>query len=37
MIVELQIDDGAALVRDVGGIDKIVSVTLLSHDGEVTY
>ena len=37
MIVELQIDDGAALVRDVGGIDKIVSVTLLSHDGEVTF
>lgn len=37
MIVELQVREGAALVKEVGDINNVVSVTLLSHDGEVTY
>ena len=35
MIVELQIDDGAALVRDVGGIDKIVGKKCLGDIGRL--
>lgn len=37
MIIELRVSEGAGLVKEVGGIEKVVSVSLLSHDGEVTY
>ena len=37
MIVELQVSNGADLVKEVGNLDKVASVTLLAHDGEVTY
>lgn len=37
MIVELRIKEGGALVKDIGALAKVNSVSLLSHDGEVTY
>lgn len=37
MIVELRVKNGGALVRDIAEIGNIYSVSLLSHDGEVTY
>lgn len=37
MILELRIDDGAELVKELGAMESILSVSLLSHDGEVTY
>lgn len=37
MIVELRVREGGLLVKEVGRLEKVVSVSLLSHDGEVTY
>ncbi len=37
MIVELRIKDGRALVKEIAKMEKISMVSLLSHDGEVTY
>lgn len=37
MIVELRVKDGGKLVKDVSGIKGMREVSLLSHDGEVTY
>ncbi len=37
MIVELRVKDGGSLLKEVGEIEKVRSVSLLSHDGEVTY
>ncbi len=37
MIIELRIKDGGKLVKQVGALEQIRSVSLLSHDGEVTY
>ena len=36
-IIELQVKDGAGLVDQVGGLSGIVSVNLISHDGEVRF
>lgn len=37
MIVELCVKDGGSLVKEVSGIKGVRNVSLLSHDGEVTY
>lgn len=37
MIVELRVKDGGSLLKEVGELKKVRSVSLLSHDGEVTY
>lgn len=37
MIVELRTKEGSGLIKSVGSIEKVTSVSLLSHDGEVTY
>lgn len=37
MIVELRVKEGGCLVKDVYDTGKVTSVSLLSHDGEVTY
>lgn len=37
MIFELRTKEGGSLVKSVGGIEKVTCVSLLSHDGEVTY
>lgn len=37
LIVELRTADGSKLVRDVLKIDTVISASLMSHDGEVTF
>ena len=37
MIVELRVKEGQGLVKELAGMEKISMVSLLSHDGEVTY
>ena len=37
IIYELKIDDGSALVKELGKMEEIFSVSLMTHDGEVTY
>jgi len=37
MIVELRVKDGGKLVKDVSALKGVRNVSLLSHDGEVTY
>ncbi len=37
VIMEVRIKDGEELVRQVNSLDNIISVSLLSHDGEVTF
>lgn len=37
MIVELRTKDGAGLVKEISALEKVGNVSLLSHDGEVTY
>lgn len=37
LIVELRVKDGGSLVKEVGGMDVVRSVSLIAHDGEVTY
>lgn len=37
MIIELCVKDGGSLVKDVSGLKGVRNVSLLSHDGEVTY
>ena len=37
LVVELRTEQGSALVRDVMSLKGIVSASLLSHDGEVTF
>ena len=37
MIVELRVKEGGILVKEVGALEKVSTVSLLSHDGEVTY
>lgn len=37
MVIELRIKDGGELVRNLGSLDDVQSVSLLSHDGEVTF
>lgn len=37
LIVELRTDEGSALVKEVMGLSGVASVSLLSHDGEVTF
>ena len=37
MIIELRVKDGGSLVKDVSGLKGVRNVSLLSHDGEVTY
>lgn len=37
MIIELRIKEGGALVKEIGLLEQVDSVSLLSHDGEVTY
>ena len=36
-IVELRVNDGGALVKELAGTEQISSVSLLSHDGETTF
>ena len=36
-IVELRVNDGGALVKELAGAEQISSVSLLSHDGETTF
>ena len=37
LVVELRTEQGSALVREIMGLKGIASVSLLSHDGEVTF
>lgn len=37
MIIELRVKDGGSLVKEVAALKGIRNVSLLSHDGEVTY
>ncbi len=37
MIVELRVKDGGSLVKEVSNLKDVRNVSLLSHDGEVTY
>lgn len=37
MIVELRVKDGGSLVKEVSSLKDVRNVSLLSHDGEVTY
>ncbi|MBE5866869.1 MAG: DUF4956 domain-containing protein [Lachnospiraceae bacterium] len=37
LIIELRVKDGGSLVKDVSGLKGVRNVSLLSHDGEVTY
>ncbi len=37
LIIEVRITDGHELVSQISSIDNIISVSLLSHDGEVTF
>lgn len=37
MIIELRLNDGGAMVREIGALKQIRRASLLSHDGEVTY
>jgi len=37
MIVEVRCEEQSALVRSVAELDGILSASLLSHDGEVTF
>lgn len=37
MVLELRVKNGGSLVKEIGGMEAVRSVSLLSHDGEVTY
>ena len=37
LVMELRTSEGSALVRDVKGVSGVTAVSLLSHDGEVTF
>ena len=37
MVIEVRVTEGRALVKEVGGLKGMDSVSLLSHDGETTY
>ncbi len=37
LVVELRVKDGGSLVKEMGALPKVRSVSLLSHDGEATY
>lgn len=37
LVIELRTDRGRELVQRVMGLDGVTSVSLLSHDGEVTF
>ena len=37
LVIELRTDEGSALVRDVKKISGVTAVSLLAHDGEVTF
>ena len=37
MVIELRVKDGHDMVRDIASLDAIDSVSLISHDGEVTF
>ena len=37
MVIELRVKDGHDMVQDIASLDAIDSVSLISHDGEVTF
>ncbi len=37
LVIELRVKDGSRLVREIVNIDSVNNVSLLSHDGEVTF
>ena len=37
LVIELRVKDGAALTKALSGVDGVNGVSLLSHDGEVTF
>lgn len=37
MVIELRIKDGGQMVREIGDLDGVLTVSLMSHDGEVTF
>lgn len=37
LVIELRVKDGAALTKELSGVDGVSGVSLLSHDGEVTF
>ncbi|MDO4292668.1 MAG: DUF4956 domain-containing protein [Eubacteriales bacterium] len=37
LVIEVRVDEAAALVKEVGALKGMESVSLLSHDGETTY
>lgn len=37
LVIELRTAEGRALVREVKGVSGVTSVSLLAHDGEVTF
>ena len=37
MVVELRVEDESGLVREVAGLEGMISASLIAHDGEVTF
>jgi hypothetical protein len=37
LVIELRTGEGSALVRDVKKVSGVTAVSLLAHDGEVTF
>ena len=37
MIIELTVEDGASLIKEIGHVSQVRKASLLTHDGEVTY
>lgn len=37
MIIELKSKDEAELIKNISELEKVESVTLMEHDGEITY
>ena len=37
MVVEVRVKEESAFVKEVSGLDRVQAVSLISHDGEVTF
>ena len=37
MVVEVRVKEESAFVKEVSGLNKVQTVSLISHDGEVTF
>ena len=37
IVIELRVKDGGALVQSIGALEGILYVSMIDHDGEVTF